>query len=204
MKIAKLMIGSATVLSAVLPLSTHAASSSLNGWGEAFAKAHAMSLNGAQLSGEGKAGAEFNVSSELSQAMSSKLANAADGGKDKVKEGADQAQAKATALVNRLADKADASYAQLGSKVDGLVSTVGDTVTALSKPLASGLSVEHSGDMNSALKLGQVASLNSGLMSSGAIQLSGVSQVAQLATLSTGLLQSVVAMRPATLTGLLR
>lgn len=204
MKIAKLMIGSVTVLSAVLPFTTHAASSSLNGWGEAFAKAHAVSLSDAQLSGEGKAGAGFNASSELADAQSSKLSNAAANGKEKTKESSDQAQAKATALVNRLADKADASYAQLGSKVDALLSKVDESVAALTQPLSSGLSLEHSGEMNSGLNLGQVASVNSGLVSSGSVQLSGVSQVAQLASLSTGLLQGVVAMRPATLTGLLR
>ena len=94
--------------------------------------------------------------------------------------------------------------AQAGTQVDTLLSGLDNTVASLGQTLSSGLSVEQSSNIASTLNLGKIATLNSGLVTNSVLQLTAGSSVAQVLSLSTGILQSIVGSRPATLTGLLR
>lgn len=200
MKIAKLMISSVTVLSSMLPLITHAASSSLNGWGDAFLKAHTQSLSMASSSADGAVKAGLSAGTELAQSQTTATANIS----GSVQAGLELSQSKAKVLVNDLSTIVDSTYTQAGTQVDTLLSSLDNTVASLGQTLSSGLSVEQSSNIASTLNLGKIATLNSGLVTNSVLQQTAGSSVAQVLSLSTGILQSIVGSRPATLTGLLR
>lgn len=186
----------------MLPLITHAASSSLNGWGDAFLKAHTQSLSMASSSADGAVKAGLSAGTELAQSQTTATATANISGS--VQAGLELSQSKAKVLVNDLSTIVDSTYAQAGTQVDTLLSGLDNTVASLGQTLSSGLSVEQSSNIASTLNLGKIATLNSGLVTNSVLQLTAGSSVAQVLSLSTGILQSIVGSRPATLTGLLR
>lgn len=205
MKLTQILVKTGLILAAVTPLTTHAAAeSSLNGWGSAFSKIHAASQGG-----ESSASAQGEAKGSLTAAVTPEKASspAADKAKDmgntageKAKETSDKAKESMTAA----ADKIDQQYTKGGEKVDELVAKVASTTEGLLGKLGGEVNLGAEGLLGQTLKVGDVASLTSDLSAVASLQLAGVSQISQVASLTTGLVQNIIAARPASLTGLLR